>query len=536
MENLMFTVTATIEPQESDDKSVENAEETSSKEPTPLFFQKQIKDEVAALFGFVDETSTGSKYEPFERELIGRIFKLGRLFIALFLCLAHEQTFVPPTLQRGRSKYKRQRNKSRLLGTFFGKFRYCRDYLHQENGKGGGYYPLDQRLGLSADGFSHGLLSRAVQLATKMSFVAATKIMLSFVGWSPSTKTIEQATLGLGRYTASWFEKSPPPEEDGEVLVAQIDSKATPTARAEELKKRRGKRRKKRRLKSARHRGRVRRYQWAPKRRRKKGDKSKNGKMATIVVMYTLRQGLDEDGTPILEGPINRWVYASYAPKRHAFAVARREADKRGFTAESGKLIQIVTDGDEDLARGVDEFFPEAIHTLDVIHAIEYLWRAGTCLFKEGSDELTEWVERQKERLYSGGIWDIILELESEYVAMRDGSKRRRLNDIINYLGKRVEMMNYDELIAQDLELASGIVEGAVRFVIAQRFDEGGMRWIKERAESLLQLRCIEINGHWEQFIDFVHEKIQEESERLSRPQRLLQDTPNPLPNYGLTL
>ena len=60
-----------------------------------------------------------------------------------------------------------------------------------------------------------------------------------------------------------------------------------------------------------------------------------------------------------------------------------------------------------------------------------------------------------------------------------------------NYIAKRVHMMNYDQLEREDLELSSGIVEGAVRYVVAQRFDEGGMRWIRERAEALLQLRCI---------------------------------------------
>ena len=41
----------------------------------------------------------------------------------------------------------------------------------------------------------------------------------------------------------------------------------------------------------------------------------------------------------------------------------------------------------------------------------------------------------------------------------------------------------------------TGTVEGVVNYVIAKRFDSGGMRWIKERAEHLLQLRCIEVNG-----------------------------------------
>ena len=64
-----------------------------------------------------------------------------------------------------------------------------------------------------------GILGRAVRLATKMSYAAAARVMVSFLDWSPSTKTIEEATLGLGRFTAEWVEHRPPPEGDGEVLV-----------------------------------------------------------------------------------------------------------------------------------------------------------------------------------------------------------------------------------------------------------------------------------------------------------------------------
>ena len=93
--------------------------------------------------------------------------------------------------------------------------------------------------------------------------------------------------------------------------------------------------------------------------------------------------------------------------------------------------------------------------------------------------------------------------------------------------------MNYGRLKAEDLERASGIAEGAVRFVIAQRFDEGGMRWIRERAEALLQLRCIEVNGDWDKFAAFIHGKLCDEAKNSRRLPRLLQDKAEPLPTYG---
>ena len=68
-------------------------------------------------------------------------------------------------------------------------------------------------------------------------------------------------------------------------------------------------------------------------------------------------------------------------------------------------------------------------------------------------------------------------------------------------------MLRYTRYKKDDLPLASGIIEGAARYVIGERMDCSGMRWIPERAEHLLQLRCIEINGDWDEFFNYYHEK-----------------------------
>ncbi len=503
----------------------------------------------------------------FEKLLIPLVLALGRLLLALFLCRRHEGLRTVPSETLEGKRYERRRPQGRWLGTFFGKVRYWRTYMY---GPSSGYYPLDRQLGLPADGFSTHLTGLLACVATKMSFAAAQVMLRCFLSWSPSTATIEHAVLGLGRHTAAWFEQAPVPEGDGEVFVAQIDGKSPPTATEAELKKRRGKRkparvpgsprhrgRKKpkkpkarRRAKSskrgrkqatdsARHRRREKRRRQEKKKRRKKGDKSKNGRMTTVLVMYTLKKGVDVDGNPVLVGPINRRVYASFAPKRHAFAVARREADRRGFHQGSGKTIQIVTDGDEDLERYGKEFFPGAEHTLDIYHVYEHLWKAGRSLHKEGSKALGVWVDEQKARLFRGHVKALLRDLKNALdriplTGPGNKGKRKRLKEVITYLEKRVHMMNYKELREHDLEICSGAVEGAVRFVVSQRFDSAGMRWIRERAEALLQLRCIEINGEWDAFMEFVHAAGPGRANAPPQERHLLASEPEPLPTLGV--
>ena len=86
------------------------------------------------------------------------------------------------------------------------------------------------------------------------------------------------------------------------------------------------------------------------------------------------------------------------------------------------------------------------------MHAIEYLWRAAFCLFEDGSDELLEWVEEQKQRLYAGRAYNIVIDGDEALKKLQDQDKRARLRGYLDYLAKRIDMMNYDWLRQQDLD------------------------------------------------------------------------------------
>lgn len=480
------------------------------------------------------QTSDGS-FKSFEQTLIIKVFAFAQLAIMLFLSEAENRVAknLPNQIQKKNRTFRRAPAQCRNLNTWFGVVRYWRTYMREvTNKKATGYHPLDLELGLTADRISMSLLAIAVRLATKMSFAESRSVLGWFLPNAPSTEVIEQAVLGFGRHTCEWFEQAKAPENDGDVLIIMIDSKGAPTATEQELKLRRGKRKKRPTGTSARHRGRRNRKRYTKKPRRKRGDKSKNAKMATMVVMYTLRRR----GKYLL-GPINRWVYASFAPKRHTFAIALREAKKRGFCKDPDKLVQVVFDGDKDLKYYCMDYFPNAIRTIDIMHVIEKLWEVGKCFYREGTDPLREWVEQHKEYLYKGNVEEIISELQHRLDATPKngpGNKWRRkcTKRTLNYLEKRVDMMNYRELIDKDLEIGSGAIEGAIKHVIGKRCDHGGMRWIKERAEALLQLRCIEINGDWEGFIQKVHDSTRRRGDEYGERIRIQQAEPTELPDF----
>jgi hypothetical protein len=466
----------------------------------------------------------------FEVRLFVFMAALGLRLIGLFLCARRERLDVQALLADGNWRLGDEQAE-RTLKTAYGNVRYGRPYLVARDG-GCGFFPLDAELGLSNDRLSPWVMQWVARLATRMSFAAARMVCRAALNWAPATETIEQVVLGLGRYAAPFVQQQPAPEGDGEVLIIESDGKCAPTATAAELDKRRGQRRPRHEKDCTcgcqRHRGKSKRQARGSKKRRKRGDKSKNGKEATVIVMYTLRRGPDGK----LHGPINKKIWGTFAGRKAAAQWARAAATKRGFGPETTKTVQIILDGVVSLKSDLEALFPKAIFTVDVCHVVEKLWKVGRQFHPEGSAALQEWVDDLKALLYAGAVkdlLDILRGLLQNASKHGPGTKGRRevLEEVIGYMEKRLDMMRYGQWLEQDLVIASGQAEGTVRQLVGERFDCAGMRWLQGKAEALLHLRCIELNGDWQHFFAWTQKRIRR---RLAKGERVKVLTNQPLP------
>ncbi len=419
----------------------------------------------------------------------------------------------------------------RSLKCLFGELTYWRSYYERTSDRG--CFPLDIALGLFADSFTPKVISLVTRLATQMSYESAHLVCKIFLGWAPAPRTINELVLKLGEHASDYMKEIPPQvrSSPAEIIVVEIDGKATPTATEEELKKRRGRRSKKTESCGCRrHRGKACRKRRGKKKRKKKGDKTKNGRSITIVAVYTLKRG--EDG--LLHGPENKRVWASYAPRKVMLDWAKAEVERRGFDADS-EDIHVLCDGEVALNQGLEERFPNASMALDIRHVEEKIWSIGRLYYKEGSDQLKDWVEKQRKELYEGNTALLLKRLGKllkEVPAKGPGTKAKRtkIAAVMTYIQKRTQWMDYGELRKKDLVIATGVIEGAARYVIGERMDCSGMRWIDERAEMLLRLRCIEINGEWDRFFTWTHTQIKQIQIENSIAYRLRSKQPPPLP------
>lgn len=460
--------------------------------------ETRIRQAMDELICFVRSDSGSLRLLDFERSLWPQIAVLFRLCVAMFLALRHERLNLWDYEAQG-WRVKRE-FATRTVKTICGAVTYGRVYLRRN---GVGWFPLDAELGITADGFSWRVIDLVTRLATRVSYKATQSIMRAILGWSPSTEAIESLVIGLGRRAPAFMATQRSFDDDGEVLVIEVDGKAAPMATEAELEARRRKRTHGQKCGCGcqRHRGRKRR-KGKKKKRKKRGHNSKNGRSATLVAMYTLRRG--KDGK--LHGPINKKIFGQFGPRKDAIAWARAQATRRGFGPETDKTVQIVIDGERCLRTQLAKHFPHATFTLDLRHAQERLWRTGRLFHEEDSPELAQWVAPFSRLLLDGRVDTILERLRKIFKSIplrgpNTRKKRETLSEQINYFEERMEMMRYDEYHRQDLVLATGVIEGACRYVIGERLDCSGMRWKLEGAEPLLQLRCIELNGDWDQFI-----------------------------------
>src|SRR3954467_15440489 len=366
--------------------------------PSDEVLPQLIHQRLDEIIAFCRGDSGPTSFLDFERALLGLLRSLGCLLIQLFLQARHRRLDLTPWTQT-RGYRVADDAAERTLKTSCGEVTYPRAYLLPRRGGGPGVHPLDIALGLTRDAYSPLVIGWFCRLATRVSFRLASGLGEMFLGAAPPASAIEGWVLGLARPAYVYLSEGPLPRDEGEVLVIEVDGKAAPTATEQELARRRGPRSCHHRgcdCRCQRHRGRARRQRRGRKPRRKKGDKSKNGRSATLVVMYTLRRGADGR----LHGPCNKKVFGTFGSRKSAIRWA--QATRRGFPPETDKTVQIVIDGEICLEQRLRRLFPDAILSLDVRHAQEKLWEVGRLFYPEDGAELSRWVEELEELLYKG--------------------------------------------------------------------------------------------------------------------------------------
>lgn len=133
---------------------------------------------------------------------------------------------------------------------------------------------------------------------------------------------------------------------------------------------------------------------------------------------------------------------------------------------------------------------------LDLIHVIEYLWKAAYVFFAEGSSEAEGWVTERLLWLLCGDVGQVIASIRRTATCRGLTAAARKPADICaDYIERYKAYVQYDAYLTAGLPIATGVIEGACRHVIRDRMEITGARWSLEGAEAILRLRSLRASG-----------------------------------------
>lgn len=160
----------------------------------------------------------------------------------------------------------------------------------------------------------------------------------------------------------------------------------------------------------------------------------------------------------------------------------------------------------------------ELIIVLDLIHVIEYLWDAARAFHPERDPGAEQWVSeklieilRGKSSLAAAGMRRSATKLEMPE------DRRAPIDSCADYLLNNRPYLHYDQYLAAGLPIASGVIEGACRYLVKDRMDKTGARWRLETAEAVLRLRALHASGDFDEYWQFLLQK-EYEGQHVSRP------------------
>jgi hypothetical protein len=455
-----------------------------------------MRQEFESMLDYVQHSENETAYAA-ERNIFKRLLKLGYGLMALFFSLQAER-YPRVAIENGKGETLAYHSeKKRDYYSIFGKLAFWRPYFYKKGV--GGKSPLDEALSLDEDCYSDVVRETAEYLGGDISYEKVVGLFQSLLGQPLGKNAVQLMVAEDAQDVEAYYEQKAAPaiQEEGTILVVQADGKGVPLVKGTAA---------------------------VNKVRLGKGEKRSKKKEAIVTSVYTIgpnqrspeevvaslfhrekpETGPDRPST--WAKPQNKEVWATLDGKDAALERLASRVSKRQGEHITDRVA--LTDGAEALQVRVLRHLPGFTLILDLIHANEYLWDTANRLFKGEDPKRDAWVEKYTFALLSGHTKQVIADLRGLAQARRTTkAQREELNKTANYFERNLGYMHYDEYLTKGWPIASGVIEGACRHLVKDRFELTGMRWTQDGAESLLRLRAVAENGDWEDYHVFRREQ-----------------------------
>jgi len=393
---------------------------------------------------------------------------------------------------------------SRCLATIVGTVKLTR-FAYRHPGTSN-LHPADAALNLPVELHSHGLRRLGAIESTRGSFDDAAEAIGRSTGVAVAKRQVESLTAAAAVDVEGFYAtRAPEPDAGGEVVVISVDGKGIvmrpdalrpPTAKAAGAA-------------TAKLGSRL-----------SKGEKRYRKRMAEVGAVYDLepvarsaadvlasKHGDDPTALPPAPRATGKWVTASVA--EDAAVVVTRvfdEAERRD--PRHRRCWVALVDGNN---HQIDRINTEAANrgltvavVVDLIHVMEYIWSAAWCFSDEGDRAAEDWVANKTLAVLEGRAGDVAAGIRRR--ASSAGlakTKRKNADACATYLTNKVPYLDYPTALAAGWPIATGIIEGTCRYLVADRIDITGARWSVDGAEAVLKPRAVRANGDFDDYWTF---------------------------------
>ena len=162
-----------------------------------------------------------------------------------------------------------------------------------------------------------------------------------------------------------------------------------------------------------------------------------------------------------------------------------RAACARAQARAGGGIVAVVCDGAALDWVDLDPYLPLRVEILDFYHVVERLGEIAPGIAPAAA---AAWQTTMRQALLEQGPAPLLAALRAWEPEAEAAQEVKRVQ--LAYFERQQGRMQYPEYLQRGFPIGSGAVEGACKHVVADRFDGGGMRWKRETADPLMQLRA----------------------------------------------
>ena len=400
-------------------------------------------------------------------------------------------------------------------------------------------HPLDASLNLPAERYSLEVRRRVAEAAASRSFDEALFELSRHSGAQVPKRQAEQlvarAAEDFDAFYAARRAAAGEAVPDESVVVLTFDGKGV-VLHHEDLREA---------TRKAAARRRRQREQLSVFKRLQPGEKKHSKRMATVAAVYAVAplvrspedflqslmprqpaakakaKAKNRAKTPAVRPrPVAKRVWASLEhDPAEVVAEAMLEAERHD--PERVKRWVVLVDGAETqlalVEAGAAAYGVDVTVILDIIHVVEYVWKAAHVFHDEGSPELACWAWTRVRDILEGKARRVAASMRrAATVAGLSPDTRKPVDTCADYLLKYAPYLHYDRYLAAGYPIATGVIEGACRYLVRDRMELTGARWRLVGAEAVLKLRALRASGDFDAYWDF-HEAREYERNHAQR-------------------